>query len=358
MKSKRNGKIELLRFLFCITVVIFHCNKYYLKLGGALAPLSVAGRGYIGVEFFFVVSGFLMAKSALKAKGLHTPIATDTPKFLLKKAAAIFPPHTVAFVIALVPFLCTAPGLKKAAIMLVESVPGYFFLNKTGIPYKGVLSEEWYIGVMLTVMAILYPLLRKFQKNFSRIIAPLVAMFLMGYLAQKYGNIAGVNVWDGFVFKCFLRGIIGICLGTFSFEIAQWLKTVEFSKGVRVLLTLVELSLWGAVFLFAFSTLDKKYGFYALLAIFVAVTLTFSEVTCLNQVFNNKLCYTLGKLSLPIYICQGVYRQFNIAFLEGSDPKVSAISFLVSAVVLGVIVDLVSKPLAKWQNKKLSKVLN
>lgn len=59
---KRNGKIELLRFLFAVIIVLHHSRQLLgdencLFLGGSL-----------GVEFFFIVSGYLMMSSIEKRK--------------------------------------------------------------------------------------------------------------------------------------------------------------------------------------------------------------------------------------------------------------------------------------------------
>lgn len=60
MAKKINGEIELLRFVFAIGVVLVHSKnlfgeewKYFLK-------------GSFGVEFFFIVTGFFLAKSVSK----------------------------------------------------------------------------------------------------------------------------------------------------------------------------------------------------------------------------------------------------------------------------------------------------
>ena len=64
-KSSVNGQIELLRFLFCMAVLFFHAEKYFLgepsSLGGFKPYFFV--HGAVGVEFFFVCSGFFMARS-------------------------------------------------------------------------------------------------------------------------------------------------------------------------------------------------------------------------------------------------------------------------------------------------------
>ena len=80
----RNGKIEFFRFFFSIAVLLFHLEKYILgesKCGGDIG-LSLFVHGAMGVEFFFLVSGFLMAKSAQKVYANNTmsleTIGTET----------------------------------------------------------------------------------------------------------------------------------------------------------------------------------------------------------------------------------------------------------------------------------------
>lgn len=67
--SGKNGKVELLRFFFCIAVLLFHEQKYILGEASLEHGVHFAlfPHGSIGVEFFFVLSGVLMAKSILPA---------------------------------------------------------------------------------------------------------------------------------------------------------------------------------------------------------------------------------------------------------------------------------------------------
>lgn len=48
----RNGIIDFMRFVFCILIVLDHATLFRGRM--------VAG--YIGVEFFFIVSGWLLMK--------------------------------------------------------------------------------------------------------------------------------------------------------------------------------------------------------------------------------------------------------------------------------------------------------
>lgn len=73
---QRNGKIELLRFIFCMAVLLFHCEKYVLGEPSLEKGyhLSLFCHGSMGVEFFFLVSGFLMAKSISKKIRMQTEL--------------------------------------------------------------------------------------------------------------------------------------------------------------------------------------------------------------------------------------------------------------------------------------------
>ena len=61
MKEKRNGIISLWKFLFAIVIAFFHCSQFYQDIKNPFFP-----GGYIAVEFFFIVSGFYLAKKGLK----------------------------------------------------------------------------------------------------------------------------------------------------------------------------------------------------------------------------------------------------------------------------------------------------
>lgn len=59
-EKKKNGTIEFLRFVFCISVLMYHVGKYTLgsiSLNGNI-HLAFFPHGSIGVEFFFLVKDF------------------------------------------------------------------------------------------------------------------------------------------------------------------------------------------------------------------------------------------------------------------------------------------------------------
>ena len=78
--SKRNGEIDLFRFIFSVMIIIFHFGNTY--------NYRIFQNGYIAVEFFFVVSGYLMARHVwLKSADIRDlgAIADETWRYLRKK---------------------------------------------------------------------------------------------------------------------------------------------------------------------------------------------------------------------------------------------------------------------------------
>ena len=97
-KSKRNGKIELLRFIFCILILFFYCDVDMFEVSKNFNHgFSFFRHGYVGVEFFFIVTGYLMVKSSLSKRRVNTPIGKDTVNFLAGKVTASMPAHIPAF---------------------------------------------------------------------------------------------------------------------------------------------------------------------------------------------------------------------------------------------------------------------
>lgn len=58
---KRNSVADILRFIFAIVIAVFHFQQKY-ELDGYFI------NGFIGVEYFFLISGWFMVKKCRKAR--------------------------------------------------------------------------------------------------------------------------------------------------------------------------------------------------------------------------------------------------------------------------------------------------
>lgn len=303
--SKKNGKIELLRFFFCIFVVLFHAGSDVLGSDKAITDhISFFARGRISVEFFFLVSGFLAAKSAKKPKKAGVTIGSDTFYFILRKIKTIFPYHIFAVVLSVVLLLFYSDSFLKDVI---KKLPSIFFLQRTGISESAFVSVEWYICSMLFALALIYPLMRKNFDAVTLVAAPVASSMLIGYLIKTYGKMPLTDQFATFTFPCNLRSVAVVLLGCFAFAVCEKIKNIKFTKAQKILMIVCENMCWIITVLFIISNIKIKYEAYIVYVMALGITLAFSRES-VGRLFDNRAVYFLGRLSLPVYLCQNIAR--------------------------------------------------
>ncbi len=294
--GRKTGEIELFRFVFCVLILLRH-SEYLL---GEWFPVP---GGSFGVEFFFLVSGYLMMATVHKKTNqpIHS-LGLETGQFIWKKLSAIYLDIIVAFVIGLV-FQCCAKRLAFAEVMdlLGDSVFELLMIERIGIGQIRVNSVIWYVQSMLLCMALLYPLLRKYTDLMKRLICPMAALLIMGWLWQTYGNFRTPSLWVGFTYKGNLRAMAELCLGVASFPIVQWLRSRVLVNWMRVALTVVKWFCWCSVIAYmCYGSTGYDALFCMLFAL--AIILAFSGQCADCGWYQNKFVMWLGKVSLPLYL--------------------------------------------------------
>lgn len=328
MKSKtnKNNAIEFLRFVFCIGILVFHIGKYLFgepELGKGI-HFALFPHGSLGVEFFFVLSGLLMAasiKKEINKESKSSNLVTDEYHFMKRKIKSVFPYHTIAFILAFI-VLVIVNGYNKfeTVKLFIDSIPSFFFLQMSGVGIVSLNHVEWYISVMLLVMAVLYPICKKNYNVFTNIVCPIGSLFILGYLQKNFHSLTGIGVNVGIFYKGFLRGLAEIMLGMFLYNISENLSSKKYSNSKKLLFTIIELSCYIMCFLILLLTITKKYEIYMLFALSIAIPLTFSKVTYTANIFRFKIFELLGQLTLPLYLTQlSAIWLSNKYFLDYSD---------------------------------------
>lgn len=140
--------IEGLRALAIIPVLLFHAHDFLLPatsgpLGLFSQALSWVPGGYLGVDVFFVISGFLIT-------GLLVREAEETGhihfgRFYARRARRILPAATVTLLVTLVASLVILPAARAEAVSVDALWAALFnadihFAN-SGIDYMGVATD-------------------------------------------------------------------------------------------------------------------------------------------------------------------------------------------------------------------------
>lgn len=356
-KTRRNGKIDLLRFVFCAGVIILHIEGALYDGMKSWGIFSLAHRGYIGVEFFFLVSGWLLAKKLASLD--HVPCELDTLggetyRFLWNKLRPIIPYHII-FGICMIGLWAVCYSGTTFWNIFAARFPSIFFLHRIGIGGvnpKDVLGIEWYIFSMLLCMSFLYPFGRRFGKAF-RCLAPITGMLICGSLIIKTGHFWNVDQIVGFTYKCNWRALGELLMGIGCYEATCAINKKDFSLLGKVSLACLEVCCYLTVLYYTFGILGDKYDMYALCLLAVAVTISFSDkgFAANSRLLNNSFCEWLGKVSMPIYLAQAPWLSFLPVFCKNASNRNKGVAILVGSIVTGIVAYILVEKLMKLKKK-------
>ena len=247
----------------------------------------------------------LAASACAKGNKSTDTIGTETALMMKKKFWNVFPYHLFATVLTII---VNAYFLEKTALdryhYVIDSWASIFFLQVFGFDSTWVNKLTWYLDVWFMVTFIFYPLLRKHYDVFVKIVCPLLALFVLGYMAHEYDGIAGVDGWTGMFYKCFLRGLSEMALGCSTFSLTRQISRYEFTRFGKKLLGFLEILCYVIVFRYACTEVDVKYSFPVIFVMWIAVILSFSGINPCHGFFDKPVFYWLGRVSLMIYLNQ------------------------------------------------------
>lgn len=297
-KNKRNGAVDFWKFVFSIVIMCFHAIYF------AGTEKFVFFDGANMVEFFFLVSGFLMAASLMKEDTTGVPVWKSTWQFLFRKIKGMCPEYYVAWVFSFV-IKQTAGGvlpLHKICKHALLSIWELSFLRMAGLSDYNANGAAWYISAMLCAMFLLLPLFYKDKGFFLHIVAPLLGIGILGYLYTVSKTLRGNTDWMGFCFKGLLRAICVLCIGCICYLAYEKIKDIRFTYFAKALLSFVETGGYLFALYWTYGHATTKMQFFILALFAVSVTISFSHQGMLAPLFDNRVVYWLGRFSFPLFL--------------------------------------------------------
>lgn len=159
------GSLDGLRFL-CIAAVIWHHGPWWPTME---TPAAVLQRGFVGVDFFFVLSGYLITTLLLREEHLRGRFSLKG--FYWRRALRILPIYFFVVTLAAGYFIVV-----KGQWELLELLPYYYlFLSNFLTTHIPLLGPTWSLAVEEQYYLI-WPLLLLFLPR--RIILPVLFVFI------------------------------------------------------------------------------------------------------------------------------------------------------------------------------------
>lgn len=295
----RIHELDSLRGLLAIVVAVGHLSVW---TGHAIVPASFV----LAVDFFFVLSGFVITASFSRAR------AKDkwAVEFAVKRAFRIFPGYLVAAALTIAVML-PLRGLNYAVSSGPDLLTGALLLQTTGlVPFDvapvgdtaiGIawtLSVEMWLGLIFFVAVAVF----KFE-TFSKIVVLAICAIIAGTLIRAYSPslMQGNYQLIGPVPTGVLRGVIGFSLGYLAFQAST--RVPQISR--PGLLEAVALGLVLILYVrFDYNSSSSVYAPYLSAILIFAIA---SGHGILKWVLGLKPLRLLGEWSFGIYIMHPIF---------------------------------------------------
>jgi peptidoglycan/LPS O-acetylase OafA/YrhL len=227
--------LDTLRTLMALGVAAGH--YFYWNQVGTLYPWAF----FLAVDFFFVLSGFVLTRSALLDRA-----ASDEEflgKFAIRRAYRLFPLYWVLFIpctLLLILKGAADPTHYYATSALLLQAMG-FDAGAKAIFADTTIGIAWSISVEFWVGLLWFPVVYKLRAKPAALMAlsAFVAIVSLALIANYSPNVMNVNLqrlWGPITFGA-MRGLLGFALGTIA-----WLAytACERRQHSTALMTVIE----------------------------------------------------------------------------------------------------------------------
>jgi peptidoglycan/LPS O-acetylase OafA/YrhL len=292
--------LDSFRGIFSVLVILFH-----LRLNTFISDNSFTRNCDLFVDFFFVLSGFVIA--AAYVNRLNS--VNDGLSFLKKRFWRLYPLYIYTLLVYVVfetgKYYLNHLGILHNAAFTTNNITGLinhiFLLNSTPLIQN---SLSWnYPGWSMSAEVIAYIVfaisLIVFKKNRPVLFVVLVIVYL-GVFFVRFGDLNIKHTYD----FGFLRGLLSFAIGNITFYV---FSNTPFKFPGKIVATIAEVSIILVIIIAVinYRTLSPVSFIYAIL--FSICILIFSaEQGSISHFLTKRIFQILGKYSYSIYLNQAI----------------------------------------------------
>ena len=320
-----------------LLVILFHC------LEGSIYPISILSKiGWVGVDLFFVLSGFLITGILIDTKGKKNFILT----FFFKRILRIFPLYYLSLLIFFTVILIPNVTSTNYYLNIGHFDNIFYFLTYTQnilFSFKGwgvtdILNHFWSLAIE-EQFYLFWPLVVMFFSNKRIILISFLLIFTSLIIRNFY-------VDNPFSYVFTLSRMDALSIGSISAILIR--KNIYLINKYIHYIFVISLSTLFFIILITHSLKITnihfiRYGYtvfdilFASLIILTFDTKKIGKITC--WIFNIKFLRFLGKYSYGIYVYhwllyRGLYMSFESYY---SLPKVFILPFLALVLLISML---------------------
>ncbi|MGV0937215.1 acyltransferase family protein [Empedobacter falsenii] len=346
------NSLTSLRFFFAFVVFLSHLTFVKTDLAWYnYLKNNVFFEGYLGVGFFFILSGFVLALNYEK-KVIDNP-NFDKKKFYIARIARIYPLHALTFCVML-PFV------------IINVWQGYFhwdiaganlFLLQSYIPVKdfyfSINNVSWSISTEL-FFYLMFPFYVIWLHKFPKLKYILLLIIPIIIFAEPYFRTNMKLEKAIFYINPIVRSFDFI-LGIITCQIYKKIKDtpINFSRG-----TLIEIAAITVLAIFFYFHNDVarafRYGIYYWIPM-VGIVLIFAlQKGFFSRILQHKTLVYLGEISFAFYMIHMIVIKYGNQYLPKiNDFQKIGIYFVIALILSALTFEYFEKPVAKWIKSKV-----
>lgn len=331
---KRNTEIDLLKFLLSLCVLGVH---------GHLSGFSIqfVPAGHLAVDFFFMVSAFYTVH---KVKSNENAINL-LPKHFCSRLKRLYVPFFLSVVFATILYCVTVKPtfIQFRDYFVMFNVYEFLPLQIFGFPASAVTGVQWFVTTLIVADTLLFACAAKFKEKFTKVFAPLIAVFLYGIVYLNTFNLInpGIRIINNLFFSGMLRGIADMFMGCVVYEAVARYKDykLRISGGIVInllkysLLTLMAFCMFNATYTYDFQFIILVIPFLILV---FAFPLNFTRVTSY-----------LAKISTTLFMVHKPTGDAINKLYPQLPENTRAILYFVISIVIAYIIHLLAELILK-----------
>lgn len=323
--------ISFWRVVFTFSIALHHLGNAY----------SIPTFWMIGVEFFFIVSGWLLA-----AKADNSDLSAF--EYTIHRIKRLYPLYLSALVICVIcmrfSFLWniqnqfsiesvwqwfTVYGYKEA--LLIHFWPWENdWWNIANIP-------TWYISIMLICGLILFSLYKNHKAILCQIIIPISIVMFYSISYKFYRNFTEDEYIYGVISLKMFRGFTEMGIGVLLYELNK--KKAGFLKK-NIFINVIGFICLALVWFFSYSY-GEQYNYIYVILISIGIFCSFNT----EIKYGKRIIAMLSSLSYSIYLNHNVIRLYLMPRLFNTLDIWSAILYVVLVIVFACVMQLTTKGL-------------
>ncbi|MDR1589454.1 MAG: acyltransferase family protein [Oscillospiraceae bacterium] len=317
--TRKNGAIEFWRYAFAVFAALYHFEKVYEMMPWMASVRRVASVGFIGVEFFFILAGFLIAETDKRRVLAGAPermsfadAGREAWDYARSRIKTVYP--TLAAVLIIFSLILRSGGLAERLRDFMNLEWEALILGGTSFAWGDPESPALFLIVSwfltdLIISGFFITLFIRMRRDVMRVIAPFAAILLYSLFGHKSFDLYLGHELYGFLSGGMVRSLAGMFLGLTANILYTKLAAANLGAVKRALLSLVEIYAIYRLFSLGWNQEIGVDNYRILVYIPVIIIFAFTSKTAVSRILDNPVSRLLGGVSLAVYL-------FHWRFLE------------------------------------------